>query len=187
MIAMSIYVALLLFIWPLARHTPELPLKILCALAPVLPLLYVIALSAQRILQSDELEQRTHLIGLGVGTAVVSVFSIVGGFLAASRVITQDVAAMVLLWVFPLLLFTYSIARSRAARHYGTVGCDEDSPLYQRFFWASAIFAVVAAYAYFYKQDDYMAGVATGMATAFVLSALFLGLRARSRRQRADQ
>jgi len=187
MIAMAIYVALLLFVWPLARETTALPLKILCALAPVAPLLYVIALGAQRILQSDELEQRTHLIGLGVATAVVSVFSIVGGYLAASRVITQDVAALILLWVFPLLIFTYSITRARASRHYGTVGCDEDSPLYQRFLWAGAIFAAVAAYAYFYKHDDYMAGVATGMATAFALSALLLGLRYWSRRRRAER
>lgn len=187
MIAMSVYIALLLLVWPLARETAALPLKILCALAPVVPLLYLIALMARRILQSDELEQRTHLIGLGVATAAVSVFSIVGGFLAASHVITQDVAAIVLLWVFPVLVLAYSIARARAARRYGTTGCEDESPLYLRFLAAAGLVAAVAAYAWFYKHDDYMAGVALGMACVFALGALFFGWRRWSKGRRIDE
>jgi hypothetical protein len=188
MIAMSVYVALLLLVWPLARETAALPFKILCALAPVVPLLYVIALMARRILQSDELEQRTHLIGLGVATAVISIFCIAGGFLAVSKVITQDVAGLVLLWVFPILVLTYSGARAWVARRYGGGGCDdEESPLYQRFLAAAALVAAVAAYAYFYKHDLFMTDFALGMASALALGALVFGLRQWSKRRHVDE
>ena len=88
--AMTIYVIIMMMIWPLARSESNAWLKAVYALAPVPPMLYAIWLMAQRIIRSDELEQRTHMIGLGVSAAVVSVISLVSGFLAAANVLTLD-------------------------------------------------------------------------------------------------
>ena len=186
---MTLYVALLLLVWPQAKSSPVAWLKVLYALAPVMPLLGVIWLMARRIMQSDELEQRTHLIGLGVATAAVSIFTLIGGFLASAKVLPSDAAAVVLLWVFPVLVITYALVRSWVGRMYGGSGCDEaDSPIYRRFFEGGCLVSAIAAYAYFYKHDDQMAGVATGMAVTFLLAALFFGLRRRwTTRKRVDE
>src|SRR5215475_1386435 len=110
MLAMTVYVVVLLAVWPLAKATSEPLPKIGYALTPVLPLFYVIWLMARKILQSDELEQRTHLIGLGVAAAVVSVLSLISGFLAAAGAMTLDATSVVLMWIFPLLMLSYGAA-----------------------------------------------------------------------------
>ena len=185
---MTIYVALLLLVWPLARDADTAWLKVVCALAPVIPVLYVIALMARKILHSDELEQRTHLIGLGVATAVVSVFSLIGGFLAAAKVLSADVSALILLWVFPLLVATYSGVRGWVARRYGGDGCDEDGwSTSTRFLMAAVLLGAVAVYAEFIRHDDYLAGIAAGMASTFVVVALFRGWREWSKQRQARE
>jgi len=186
MFAMTIYVALLLLVWPLARDAGNPWLKLACALAPVVPVLYVIALMARKVMQSDELEQRTHLIGLGVATAVVSVFSLIGGFLAAAKVLPPDAASVLLLWIFPVLVVAYSSVRGWVARRYGSDSCgDEGSPFFLRLLLPAALVGAVAAYAEFIKHDEYLAGIAAGMASAFVVVALFLGLRRWARARHA--
>jgi hypothetical protein len=181
---MSIYVALLLVVWPLARGSDVAVLKILYALAPVLPILGVIALMARKIADSDELEQRTHLLALGFATAVVSIFALIGGFLAAAKVFNADMAAMLLLWVFPVLMLSYAGARGAIARRYGGSACDDDgAPQLARCAGAAALIGLVAAYAYFCQHDDYLAGVASGIATGLGGAALLIGLN-RWRRQR---
>jgi hypothetical protein len=189
MLAMSVYVALLLMVWPLARDASSLPLKIFFALVPVVPVLYVIWLMGWRIRLSDELEQRTHLIGLGVATAIVSVFSLIGGFLANAKVLTLETSAMVLLWVFPVLVVSYSIARARVARRYGVVSCEETEsgmPLYVHFLIAALIVGMVGIYAYFHAADEKVAGLASGMTTAFALAAVYFWVRRRLHQRSAE-
>jgi hypothetical protein len=185
MIAMSIYVVVFLTVWPLARGAADPLTKVAYALTPVLPLFYVIWLMARRILQSDELEQRTHLIGLGVSAAVVSILSIVSGFLAAANVMTLEAASIVLVWIFPLLMISYGIARSYAARRYGGSGCDEDdcTPAYLRFLYAAVVFCFIAVYVYFRTGDEEGVAITLGMAVALGAGAAFFAIR-RWRRRR---
>ncbi len=185
MLAMTIYVVVLLTVWPLARSATDPLTKAAYALTPVLPLFYVIWLMARRILQSDELEQRTHLIGLGVGAAVVSIFSIVSGFLAAAKVMTLDSTSIVLVWIFPLLMISYGIARSYAARRYGGAACDEDEsmPAYIRFLFVATIFCLIAVYVYFRGGDEQGVSFALGMAAALAAGAVFFGIRRWQRRR----
>ncbi len=187
MIAMSIYVVVFLTVWPLARSATDPLTKVAYALTPVLPLFYVIWLMARRILQSDELEQRTHLIGLGVSAAVVSVLSIVSGFLAAANLMSLAAASIVLVWIFPLLMISYGIARGYAARRYGGGACDDDGmPAYIRFLYAAAIFCLVAVYVYFRTGDEQGVSFALGMAAALGAGAVFFGV-CRWRRRRLPQ
>lgn len=186
--AMSVYVVIMMVVWPLARGEANVWLKSLYALAPVPPMLYVVWLIARRILRSDELEQRTHMIGLGFAAAVVSVVSLISGFLAAANVLTLDATATILLWIFPLLMLTYGGVRTYVARRYGSNGCDEDEamPMYIRFLVLAGMFCAVAAYVYFHAHDERASSFALGMASALAAGAIWFGVR-RWRKRRVDE
>jgi formate hydrogenlyase subunit 4 len=77
---MSVYVALILFVWPYAKTAESLPLRALFALLPTVPVIAVIAVMMRHVMRSDELEQRVHMSALGIATAIVCVGSLVGGF-----------------------------------------------------------------------------------------------------------
>ena len=117
MLTMAVYMVVLLGVGSLLHTVASLPLKALLAVAPVLPMLYVIGLMWRRIRDSDELEQRVHLVALSVAAALVSALSMVGGFLAADGVL--DLGGSALVWVFPVLMLGYGTASRWVARHYG--------------------------------------------------------------------
>lgn len=180
MLAMAVYVAVVLTIWPLARTTSSLPLKLLFALAPLPPLIYIIWLAARRILHSDELEQRTHLVGLGVATVAVSVFSLIGGFLASSNVLSQQTAAAVLMGVVPIMTLTYAAARWWVTRRYGTdIICDDNDayPPYVVALGAAGLVAVLAVWAYIKHATGFQLALLAGMTALLTLAGLFAGLR----------
>ena len=187
MFAMAIYVAVFLWAWPLARSADALWLKTLYALTPVPPIVYVVWLMARRVLASDELEQRTHLIGVGVAAAAVSIFGIVSGFLAAAHVLDADFAAAALMWIFPLLTVIYAIAQAIAARRYGSSACFEEGlPVALRFLYLIVLLAALAAYLYYRKGDMEGASTALGLAIGVVVCAAFFGFL-RWMRRRSEQ
>ena len=119
---MAVYVALMLFEWPLVGKTGGLVLRTLLALLPTLPVVAVIALAARMVMRGDELEQRMHLIALSVATGVVSVASVIGAFLAIARIWT--IGGDVLIWVFPALCLVYGATRMVLVRRMtGTWNC----------------------------------------------------------------
>ena len=172
MLVMTIYIALLLLVWPLARTVESLGLKLIFALAPMLPMLYLFVLMARRIRDSDELEQRMHLIALGVATMVVGALSLLGGFLAAAHVLSLD--GSVLIWVFPVMLGSYGLARSVVVRRYGgdMFACDDPGvPMHIRAFLVGLLMAGIALFAYL-RNDDRAWGMFAGMAFVFLLVGL---------------
>lgn len=176
-LAMALYVVVLLLVWPLARGGTSMPLKVLLALLPTLPVLYVIWQMAQRVWHSDELQQRTHLIALGASTAIVGVASLIGGFLAASGVVKLD--GSILVWVFPVTLISYYVAQWWVARHYGhDVSCDGGDagiPLRWPLLVLAALMALVGWIAW-RRHDVFDTGLFLGMAAAAVMAALVRGL-----------
>ncbi|GLQ48190.1 hypothetical protein GCM10007862_32410 [Dyella lipolytica] len=185
LVAMAIYSGFMLIAWPLVRATESLPLKVLLALAPVVPVFYVIAQLVRRIRASDELEQRTHLVALSVATGVVSALSLAGGFLSIAGVLTLD--GSILIWVFPVMAFCYGLARWRVLRGYGgDMTCDEEAaiPLYVRFLSAGAIVLVIAWWCRA-ALDDMRLGFLWGMGAGFTALGIALGVaRWRKRRDR---
>lgn len=184
MVAMAAYIACMLLAWPLAHTAASLSMKILLALMPVVPMLYVIGAMAQRIRDSDELEQRTHLVALGLATAVVGALSLVGGFLAAARLWRAD--GSILTWVFPAMLFCYGITRWWLSRRYGQgLSCDDESgvPLYVRFLLAAAALAALV-WLNWRSLDAAGEGWLVGMPLAFALIGALLGMARWRRRQR---
>lgn len=169
MLAMTVYVAVLLLVWPLARTVDSLLLKLLFALTPMVPMLYLFVLMARRIRDSDELEQRMHLIALGVASVVVGALSLVGGFLAAAHVLKLD--GSILIWVFPVMLASYGMARSIVVRRYGgdMFACEEAGlSMHVRALLVGLLMAGIALFAYL-KRDERAWGMLAGMACVFVV------------------
>lgn len=180
MLAMAVYVTVFLMFWPLVRSATDPLAKFAYALTPVPPLLYVIWVMALRILRSDELQQRQHLIGLGVATLVVSIVSIVAGFLAAADLLALDTTSIILVWIFPLMIIAYSVARGYAARRYGgSAICDDDErmPAYQRFLFGAAISLFIAAIVYLRNGAHPAVDIIVAMALVQIIAATLFGVR----------
>ncbi|MHA6206139.1 hypothetical protein ACXU4B_17060 [Dyella soli] len=173
LVAMAAYTAFMLLVWPAVRSAPSLPLKVLLALAPLVPMFYVLALLARRIRDSDELEQRTHLIALSVATGITAALSLLGGFLCIAGVVPID--GSVLIWVFPLMMFSYGGTRWYVSRAYGgDAGCADEGGMTRaaRALWLGLITAVAALYGWRQGWDSFRVGLLAGMAAAFLLGGV---------------
>lgn len=106
---MAAYVALMLLVWPQVRNAHDVSWKILLAASPTLPVAVVVWLMARRVMLADELEQRLHLIALGVATALVGTACLIAGFLAMAGVWHGN--GTELFWVFPALCLVYGLTR----------------------------------------------------------------------------
>ncbi|OZB62076.1 MAG: hypothetical protein B7X39_03800 [Lysobacterales bacterium 14-68-21] len=186
-VTMALYVAAMLAVWPMAKEAPGLWEKVALTLVPALPMLYVIGLMAWKIATSDELEQRTHLIALGAATAVTASSSLVGGLLAMSGALRLDGA--VLLWVFPVIMFSYGATHWWVTRRYGgSFDCDASqggsTPLYLLF--VAALLAIATLVGWWRgRMDDFTLGLMSGMVASFVALAALVAFR-RRRRRRAE-
>lgn len=188
-LAMVVYVGFMLLAWPAVRGVGEPWLKVLLALAPVVPMLYVIGLMVRRIRDSDELEQRTHLVALGVAAAVVSGLSLAGGFLAAAHVLRTD--ASILIWVFPVMVGSYGLTRWCVARRYGMgASCGESRGSRA---WSLLLVGLLAAALAWFGRDnlgDMQLGILCGLAGGGLLGAAALavarGLERRAAPDRED-
>jgi hypothetical protein len=120
-VLMAIYVALVGFVFPYARHADSVAVRAALAGVCALPVIAVIWLMLLRVIHSDELEQRLHLMAMSTSTGIVAAVSLVGGFLNSAHVLRFD--GDVLIWVFPALCLCYGIAQLVFARRYGGTGC----------------------------------------------------------------
>ena len=133
---------------------------------------------AVRVLRGDELEQRTHLIAIGVAAIAVALVSLVSGFLAAAGLLTLDTTAGVLVWIFPILLLVYGAARTLAARHYGSLGCeDERVPLYQRFLFSTAVTAAMALVVFLRTGALDVTLIVAAVSATQLAAAIWFGLK----------
>lgn len=184
-VAMVAYLAAMLLVWPLGHTVASVPLKVLLAVVPVLPMLYVIGLMAWRIGASDELEQRVHLLALGAATALLGALSLTGGFLAAAGVVALQ--GSILIWVFPVTMLAYGAARWwLLVRHYGgSTACDDGGTVVWRLLLLAGLMAMVAGVAWWRGQlDDFQAGLLVGLAPgvlALLAALLWRRLRRRPR------
>jgi len=119
---MAVYVLLVFFEWPHVKGVTDPVLKIALALVPALPVVGVIVLMGARVLRSDELQQRLHLIALGAATGLIAALSVVFSFLCAAHVLALA-AEDVLFWIFPALCLTYGLTRMALSRRYGGTAC----------------------------------------------------------------
>ncbi|MEO8779260.1 MAG: hypothetical protein ABI389_11400 [Rhodanobacter sp.] len=171
------YMVAITLVWPLLRTTDNPWFKVLLVLVPLLSMFYVIGLLGRKIWHSDELQQRMHLVALGVSSAAIATVSLAGGFLTLAKVVSLD--GTVLIGVFPVMVSCYLVTHWWVARRYGvsTVCDDVDGmPMYQRFLLIALAMAGVALFAHA-RHNDEGEGMAAGMGVAFVLAGLLSGLR----------
>lgn len=179
LLVLVVYAAVMLLAWPWVGTTGSVALKVLVALAAAGPVLYMIGLMARRIRDSDELEQRTHLVALGTATALVAALSMIGGFLSAAGVLALD--GTVLFLVFPVLMTCYGVTRWWVARRYGmSFACDDEGGMSKALYFllVGVLMGVVAGYAW-WRHDAQASSFFCGMAAVFVLAALAHWLRRR--------
>lgn len=84
---------------------------------PVLPMGFALRAIVRYIRDTDEMQQRIELEAVSIATAGVSMLYLTGGFLQSAKVI--DVPSdMAMIWVFPLVCFSYGVAKAVVMRRY---------------------------------------------------------------------
>ncbi len=117
MVAMTAY-ALVLFasVW-LLKHVEALPLRVALALAPVVPIGFAVRAMVRFIRDIDEMQQRIELEAISIATVFVSMLYMTGGFLQSAKLIDIP-GATAMIWLFPLVTFSYGMAKAIVARRY---------------------------------------------------------------------
>lgn len=111
--------ALLLFTstWWIRQGVASVPLKALVALLPVVPLALVVRVALRYLREVDELQRRIEIESIGIASLLLSLLYFAAGLLHVAKLISVD-AGVAMLWVFPLLMFSYGIAKFMAVRRY---------------------------------------------------------------------
>lgn len=116
--AMAAYV-LILFGSLFALKLAGLPqwVRALVALAPVLPVAMVMRAMVRYLREIDELQRRIETEAICIAALAVPMAYFAGGFLQLAKVIDIP-AGVAMIWVFPLTMFTYGVAKFAVSRHY---------------------------------------------------------------------
>ncbi|WP_202844975.1 hypothetical protein [Luteimonas saliphila] len=117
MASMAAYVLVLsASIWLLRRVEPQ-ALRLVIAIAPLLPIGFAVRAIVRYMRGLDEMQQRIELESVGVATVCVSMLYMTGGLLQSARLmhVPGDVA---MIWVFPLVCAVYGVAKAFVARRY---------------------------------------------------------------------
>jgi hypothetical protein len=115
--AMIGYVAaLFLSIWLLKRVDAP-ALRALIALLPVPAIALAMRAIMRRIRDADELQRRIELEAVSIAAAFISLGYLAAGFLQRAKVIDVPSSAA-MIWVFPLVCFTFGLAKSVLSRRY---------------------------------------------------------------------
>lgn len=111
--------ALLLFasVWLIRGGIASAPLKALVALLPVLPLVLMVRVALRYLREIDELQRRIETESIGIASLLVSLLYFAAGLLQLAKVVSIDAGAA-MIWVFPLLMLFYGIAKFLAVRRY---------------------------------------------------------------------
>ena len=115
--AMAGYVGVML-VWKKLLDWVQAPaLRVLVALLPALTIVWIMRAFVRYVADADELQRRIELESGAVAGLVVSAVYMAAGFLQTAHLI--DVPSKVaMLWVFPMLCFTYGISKVFVARRY---------------------------------------------------------------------
>lgn len=103
-------------IW-LLKRVDALPLRVVLALAPAIPIGFAVRAMVRYVRDTDEMQQRIELEAISIATVFVSMLYMTGGFLQSAKLIEVrgDVA---MIWVFPLVCLGYGIAKAFVSRRY---------------------------------------------------------------------
>lgn len=92
-------------------------LRGLLALLPVIPVLFVLRAMLRYLRAVDELQQRIEAEAVCIAAVGVATLYFAGGFLVLAKVVAVP-AGVAMIWVFPLLMLGYGLAKVAVARRY---------------------------------------------------------------------
>ncbi|HST44000.1 MAG TPA: hypothetical protein VLK29_02125 [Luteimonas sp.] len=115
--AMLAYVAVLFAVTYALRHVEQVPLRVLLALAPMLPVAFAASAMVRFVRDSDELEQRVALEALSMAALLLTTITFALGLLAAAGVVHVD-GRLALFLIMPGYIALYGGCRCLAVRRY---------------------------------------------------------------------
>lgn len=86
------------------------------ALLPMLPMLFVMRAILRHMLRQDEMQQRIELQAVAITCALIGIATFGVGFLQNVRLLPSP--PWLMLWILPLMIGTYGVARALVTRRY---------------------------------------------------------------------
>jgi len=116
--AMLVYMALVFgSTWLLKNTAQPMAMRAAIAIAPALPIFFVMLVFLRYLRTVDEMQRRIEMEAVGVAALVVSQVYLAGGFLQLGKVIDIP-SGVAMIWVFPLMCFSYGVGKFLAMRRY---------------------------------------------------------------------
>jgi hypothetical protein len=114
-----IFYSLALFgsIWVIKHGIASLPLRAVIAVLPALAIVLLMRAALRYLREIDELQRRIETEAIGAASLLVSVLYFAGGLLQKAKVIEIG-SATAMIWVFPMLMLFYGIAKFVFTRRY---------------------------------------------------------------------
>ena len=109
--------ALFASVWLLKRGIDSTALRAMLALLPAIPLALLLPVGMRYLREIDELQRRIETEAIGFAAVLVSLLYFAGGMLQKAKVIALD-AGMAMIWVFPMTMLVYAVAKYIAVRRY---------------------------------------------------------------------
>lgn len=114
--AMSGYIVIVALVWPQVTHVHAVWLKVVFALLPAVPTLFVARAMVRRIRDADELERRVQLEAGAIAGMVVGLITFCLGFMQFSGVLPAVRGELFM--VYPLLFAVWGLAYAWTQRRY---------------------------------------------------------------------
>lgn len=107
------YVLILSVSTLVVNNNPDSPWRILIALTPVIPTIFMVLVFVRYLSGIDELQQRIQLMAIGVAAAVTGLATFAYGFLE-----NIGFPHLPLVWVFPTLIALWGLGTAYFSRKY---------------------------------------------------------------------
>lgn len=104
-------------IWLIKRGIESMPLRALIAVVPALAIAALMWAGLRYLREIDELQRRIETEAIAASALLVSFVYFAGGLLQKAKVIAVP-SADAMIWVFPMLMLAYAIAKFIAVRRY---------------------------------------------------------------------
>lgn len=102
-------------LWLIRQGIASLPLRALVAVLPAFTILLFMRAALRYLAEVDELQRRIEIEAIGVASMVICFVFFAGGLLQKAQVLDIDAAAA-MIWVFPLTMLAYAVAKFIAVR-----------------------------------------------------------------------
>ncbi len=104
-------------IWVIKHGIASLPLRAVIAVLPALAIVLLMRAALRYLREIDELQRRIETEAIGAASLLVSVLYFAGGLLQKAKVIEIG-SATAMIWVFPMLMLFYGVAKFVFTRRY---------------------------------------------------------------------